>query len=272
MYLEVGVRIHTPYPDNVAGTRRPAPARRFLVCAVALVLLAIAACGGDPTPTAVPPPSPTATPLPATPTPVPTPKPAPESQTQASSPAAVGTGAVTVALEDGTTARYLVREQLARRNLPNDAVGVTSDVSGSIVFDDDGGILSEHSKITVDLSSLRSDEGRRDRFVRNNTLETGRFPEAEFVATDAPGLEWPLPSGEQVSFELAGEMTMHGVTMPLTWEVEAEFGEAEVTGVARTSFTFDTFDMQVPTVFVVLSVEDNIRLELDFQASIVGSG
>jgi hypothetical protein len=44
----------------------------------------------------------------------------------------------------------------------------------------------------------------------------------------------------------------------------ANFEADRVTGLATTAFTFDTFGIAVPSVARVLSVDDNIRLELQF--------
>ena len=165
-------------------------------------------------------------------------------------------------------ARYLVREQLAGRDLPNDAIGETPDVTGSIVFNQDGSVDPQLSSLTVDLRTLRSDQGRRDRFISNRTLESRRFPFAEFVINEAPGLAWPLPVDLEDTFLLKGDMTVHGVTKPLTWEVSARFDGDQVSGQAKTNFKFDYFDMNVPSVFIVLSVEDNIRLEVDIQGTL----
>ena len=67
-------------------------------------------------------------------------------------------------------------------------------------------------------------------------------------------------------------MTIHDVTSPLAWDVTAQFGEGTATGQATTSFTFDTFDLDVPRLAFILSVEDNIRVELDFTASVSTAG
>ena len=179
---------------------------------------------------------------------------------------------VTIEFGDGSVARYLVREELARRNLPNDAIGETTDVSGSIVFDADGTVQPEHSKIVVDMRTLLSDESRRDGFLRDRSLESNKFPMAEFVIFETPGLPWPLPESGEVAFQLKGDMTLHGVTKQLTWDVVAEFGSGTLTGQTKTSFTFDEFDMEKPSLFFILSVDDNIRLEVDFIASYTSEG
>jgi len=54
------------------------------------------------------------------------------------------------------------------------------------------------------------------------------------------------------------------VTRPVTWDVTARLNGQDLTGTATTSFKFEDFGMSVPRAFVVLSVDDNIRLELDF--------
>jgi polyisoprenoid-binding protein YceI len=172
----------------------------------------------------------------------------------------------------GTEARYLVKEQLARLDLPNDAVGVTTAVEGSLVFGPEGAIRSDQSHMTVDLSSLKSDESRRDNFIKGRTLETDQYPLASFVPMEAPGMPSPLPTEGEATFQLVGEMTIHGVTTGLTWEVVAIFEGDTVNGLATTSFPFSQFDMSVPRVFLVLSVEDNIRLQIDFRMKVTESG
>jgi polyisoprenoid-binding protein YceI len=165
---------------------------------------------------------------------------------------------------DQSEARYRVREQLANLQFPSDAVGRTRAITGTVAFAGDGSIVSSASKLTVDLTTLQSNEQRRDNFIKSNTLEVSRYPTAEFVPREARGLPWPLPASGEATFQLVGDMTIHGTTRPVTWDVTAKFAGDRVTGTATTSFKFGDFNMQVPRVAVVLSVEDNIRLEVDF--------
>ena len=65
---------------------------------------------------------------------------------------------------------YLVNEQLARVNLPSDAVGTTDAVSGVILLGAGNQIPAEDSELRVDLSTLTSGSDRRDGYVRRNTL------------------------------------------------------------------------------------------------------
>jgi polyisoprenoid-binding protein YceI len=168
---------------------------------------------------------------------------------------------------DATQVRFRVREQFAGRSLPNDAVGTTRAVTGAIQLDSQGRIQGEQSKITADLRTLQSDEARRDRFIRENTLETDEFPLAEFSPKEARGLPWPLPTSGEGTFQLDGDLTVHGVTRPTTWETTARFTDQEVSGTASTRVRITEFGMEIPRVTLILSIDDDARLEMDFRAT-----
>jgi polyisoprenoid-binding protein YceI len=165
-------------------------------------------------------------------------------------------------IQAGSKAEYRVREQLARLNFPNDAVGTTESVTGAIVVRPDGSFAPD-SKLTIDLQTLRTDEPKRDGFVRENTLETSRYPRAEFVPLRQKGMPIPLPASGSANFQLIGDMTLHGVTAEQTWDVAASFAGGAVTAKAATKFNFAKYKITIPRIFGLLSVDDDIRLELN---------
>lgn len=165
-------------------------------------------------------------------------------------------------LAERSEARYRVREQLAGLSFPNDAVGTTSAIEGSLVLDGRGRVLPSDSRFAVDLRTLRSDEARRDNYLRRNTLETDRYPHAVFVPTEVRDLPVPLPQTGTVSFELVGDLAVRDVTRRVTWEVTATILGQDLSVQARTAFRFADFGLRIPRVASVLSVEDNIRLEM----------
>jgi polyisoprenoid-binding protein YceI len=228
--------------------------------AAATLCALIAACG-----------APTNDPSTAAPTPasVAAPETKPEGATasQASS-ASASAGAVTLLLDStASRASYHAQEQLVGRNLPSEAVGTSNAVSGTIVIDPDGSIDADQSKINVDLSKLTSDESRRDNFIRGNTLQTSRFPMATFVPRSVAGLPSPLPTSGQATFQLSGDLTVHGVTRPVTWQVTAQFDSATVSGNATTGVNISDFGMTPPKAGPVLAIQDGLTLELIFSAS-----
>jgi len=170
----------------------------------------------------------------------------------------------------GNEARYRVREQLAGFDLPNDAVGVTKDITGQFVVESDGKVVRDSSKIVVLLTGLKSDKARRDGFLQRNTLETSKFPQVELVPVSLDGISAPLPTTGSKTFALVGDLTVHGVTRPTTWQVTAHADGRDIVGTAVTAFTFKDFELVQPRVPVVLSVADTIKLEYDFRFAAEG--
>lgn len=166
---------------------------------------------------------------------------------------------------EGNEARYRVREQLAGFDLPSDAVGTTTVVTGAIVIDADGKVVKESSKFTIDLTTLKTDSDMRDNYVRRNTLQTAEHASAVFVPTELRGVTFPLAATGDLTFQMVGELTLREVTKPVTWEVTAKVDGGTITGQAKTQFTFADFEMTKPSVRRVLSVNDEIRLEYDFR-------
>lgn len=181
-----------------------------------------------------------------------------------SAPAAGQTAFRLTVAPQGNEARYLVREQLARLEFPNDAIATTSGITGGIVVDAAGAVVAGESRFVIDLASLKSDSDRRDNYVRRNTLQTEQHPSAVFVPRQLQGLTQPLPAAGAVSFRMVGDLTIRGVTRPVVWDVDATVENGSIRGEAKTRFTFADFDLTKPRVASVLSVADEIRVEYTF--------
>jgi polyisoprenoid-binding protein YceI len=221
-------------------------ARKFFVSLVCAGGLLLAGCA----PAAAPP---TSTPEPTSPRPT---EPAPTTE---------AVELLTLALvPDKSEIRYLVQEQFADQDLPSKAIGVTNAITGQIVIGTDGIVVPEESLFTVDLTTLKTDQRERDKWVEAYYLQTARFPVAEFRVTEVVGLPVPLPDSGQVAFQLTGDMNIHGVTQAITWDVAAEIQGEALVGRAETSFEFGAFNVTVPHTKFLLSVEDKVELELDF--------
>ena len=178
------------------------------------------------------------------------------------------TGAAAVKLTvapQGNEARYRIREQLLGVDFPNDAVGATSNITGSVAFDAKGNVVPTESKIVVDVTGLKSDKDRRDGYVQRNTLQTAQHPTVVLVPTSVKGVKLPLPKSGTLDFELTGDLTVRGVTRPTIWRGQAKFENGKVTGNVTTTFTFADFQMEKPKVRSVLSVEDDIKLEYQYE-------
>jgi polyisoprenoid-binding protein YceI len=167
-------------------------------------------------------------------------------------------------LVDGT-ATYTVSEQFVGIDFPSDATGSSAKMAGTLGIAKDGSIVPG-SKLTVDLTTLKSDQDMRDNFAKTRTLETDKFPQAEFVPTKVEGLPLMIPTNGQNGFKLTGNLTIHGVTKEVTFQGIATYGrDSTVSGIAKTSFGFDTFGLAVPKIGRLASVDNKINLSLQFK-------
>ena len=164
----------------------------------------------------------------------------------------------------GSAARYRVREQLMGHDFPNDAVGETKSLTGAIAFDASGKVIRDESRFTLEAGTFVSDQNRRDGYVRGRLLESDDYPTITFVPSEVRGVKLPVPKSGSAQIQMLGDLTVHGVTRPTTWNGTVEFNNSGLTGTASTAFTFQDIQMDQPRVPVLLSVADTIKLEINF--------
>jgi polyisoprenoid-binding protein YceI len=104
-------------------------------------------------------------------------------------------------------AGYRVREKLAFLPAQSDAVGRTSAVTGSFVLADDGdALVASDISIEVDVSTLKSDEDRRDNRIRTDGLQTDTFPTATFVSSGPIEVPASAKDGSVVRITATGDL------------------------------------------------------------------
>ena len=186
----------------------------------------------------------------------------------ASSAATPSAGAVTWTVASSSKATVSVREQLVGVSLPSDAVLVASGAAGSFTLNPDLS-FSSSSKITFDLTTLTSDSRDRDNFVKQDTINTRQFPTATFVPKSISGLS-SLPASGTFTFKLSGDLTVHGTTKAVTFDVSATRSGADLKATATLAPTvkFADLGMRAPSVpFRVVSVVDEIRIVVELVAT-----
>lgn len=158
-----------------------------------------------------------------------------------------------------STVKYVVEETL--RGLPATAVGTTSAITGEIYLTPQGLYKDLPSKFMVDLRTLRSDESMRDNFIRQNTLQTGRYPFAEFVVESIDGFPVPYVENTQVSLTLTGTLKIKDVSRQVTFAVLARQQGNTLTATADTDFKMTDFGISPPEV-IVARAKDEVHLQV----------
>jgi polyisoprenoid-binding protein YceI len=159
-------------------------------------------------------------------------------------------------------AGYRVRETFLQQNAETDAVGRTEGVTGTLTVDGETGNLRLVStQITVDMTTLRSDKDRRDGQLRGRAVESDRFPTSTFDLATPVALPANLLSGD-VTLELPGKLTLHGVVKDVTIAAQARL-EADGTVVVAGSLPilFADYGIEPPNVAGLIAVQDNGVME-----------
>lgn len=158
-----------------------------------------------------------------------------------------------------------VREQVAAVPAPGDAILTTGAFGGTLVLLADG-TFAAGSLLAVDLDTLKSDSDLRDEWIKANTLNTRVFPRAEFTPSRVTGVPLPLPDSGEWDTTIEGTMKIHGIERPLAWPLKATRSAGEVRVRGATGFQFGDYGMAVPANRLILSVVDEVRLEIDVVA------
>ena len=153
---------------------------------------------------------------------------------------------------EGSEATFTVNEQLAKLPLPNDAVLRTYGISGNIDLN------NETASLVIDLHTLKSDESRRDKYVRTQLFASQ--PEAFISVTEFPVLPEGFTDGEPFTATIIATVNVNGVDADIEFELESRLDTDRLLVLVKADFTWDDFGMPTPTSrFWVL--QDKIHVE-----------
>jgi polyisoprenoid-binding protein YceI len=162
--------------------------------------------------------------------------------------------------------RYEVAETFLRDNRLATAIGVTQEIEGAITVDPENPQNSTIGVITIDISAFTSDEDRRDQAIRDRWLESATYPIATFEPTEITGLPETYTEGDELSFQVTGDMTVRETTNPVTFDVTAQVMDGELVGTATTDIKMTDFGFDPPDIAGILRAEDDVQLIFDFVA------
>ena len=118
------------------------------------------------------------------------------------------------------------------------------------------------STVEVDLTTLRSDQSRRDNQVQR-VLDTRNHPKAVFRIQGAEG-DPVLTEGDEVPIRLKGTMTIKGVDRPLTFAGTGSFADGVLALTAQAAFAMTDFGVNPPNIANFVAVEDEVTVAVTF--------
>ncbi len=162
-------------------------------------------------------------------------------------------------------AHYEVAETFFQGNRLNLAIGRTKGVAGDILVDFANPANSQIGTMVIDVSQLKSDENRRDNFIRNNGLQSAQYPQATFKPTKVEGLPASVKPGDTLTLKVTGDLTVKDTTKPVTFDVTLTADQSQVKGTASTEIALSDFGAG-PIQIAMLQTEDKAKLVFDFVA------
>jgi polyisoprenoid-binding protein YceI len=190
-------------------------------------------------------------------------EPSPAAPASSGEPATTTGVAGTWNVTTGTQAGYRVRERLANLPAESDAIGRTEDVTGSITVEANGdGARLTGGTLTVDTTTITSDESRRDNRLRSEGLQTDQFPTATFTLTQPVDVPGAALQGTATDITLIGDLTLHGVTKSVEIPAQAQLVGDTVQVAGSVTFPLSDFQISPPNVGgFILSIAEEGTLE-----------
>ena len=165
-------------------------------------------------------------------------------------------------LSDGTSASFSINEVLLGN--AKTVTGTTTLVTGSIQLDLADLSNSILSPILIDAASLETDNRRRNASLQKKILETETYPVITFETMSIEDLQ-VLEDG-LVTASVRGMLQVKDVVREVVFGLELTITPEEITGTATTTINYKDFNITIPAVPMVASVEETVILTINFKA------
>ena len=163
---------------------------------------------------------------------------------------------------EGIFVGYRVQEQFAGESIEKTAVGRTLGVTGTMTIA--GGQVTAVA-IEADLTLLKSDQSRRDDYIRTRGLETNTFGTATFVLAEPIALPADLPAGQSFDLNAVGDLTIHGVTKRVELPLKAQWDGKVIDIAGGVTIVMADYGMDPPSNSIVsVAGEGELELQVSF--------
>ena len=140
--------------------------------------------------------------------------------------------------------------------------GKFTDFSGSVSFRE-GDPLTADINVKIDMSSVKTDEEKLDGHLKSpDFFDVARYPDGTFVST-------AVTAGGKgdVTHTVQGNLTLHGVSRPVTIPARIEVGEKTVSVKAEFSINRQDFGISYPGMPDNL-IKDDVKISLQINGDI----
>jgi polyisoprenoid-binding protein YceI len=175
---------------------------------------------------------------------------------------------------DQAEVSYTAHEQITKKEIQallkiagidNTAVGRTSQVTGEVDLARDLSIA--RLQVTANLRTLSSDSPLRDDRIRNEFLESNRYPNAIFSATGVATVSSPYPPGQDAQFDVPGRLTVREITNPFTLRMKGRLTGSTLSGSGSGMLRMKDYSFDPPEIAGAIKVEEGLMVAVTFTAN-----
>lgn len=171
------------------------------------------------------------------------------------------TGSWTVAADSESIVGYRVKEILFGQS--TEGVGRTKSVTGDLTIANNSVTAASFS---VEMATIMSDAAKRDAQFNGRIMDVASYPTATFTLTSPISLPANATSGDVISAEATGNLTLRGTTKPVTFPIEAQLSGSTFTVVGSINIVFSEWNIPEPGI-PGITVDPNGLLEFSLQFS-----
>ena len=168
--------------------------------------------------------------------------------------------------QDASKVEFDINEVLGGEDFT--VVGQTNQVAGDVLVNKNDIEKSEVGTIRINARTLKTDNPNRDGAISRVILksEQDQFEFIEFKPTQI--VKIPESSTEdQIAIKITGNLTIAGTTKEITFDGTVDLSSDEkITVSAQTTILYKDFDLTIPEVPFVASVENQVILKASLTA------
>ena len=155
---------------------------------------------------------------------------------------------------------YRVNEVLFGQRVT--AVGRTSGVTGSVTIAD---LTVTNAEFTADMTTVKSDDPRRDAQFESRIMDVLNYPTAGFVLTSPITID-PTALAGTVTHQASGSLTLRGVTKPVDVTIVSTIQNSQIVLAGEVAVVFADWSIPNPSI-PGISTEDSGVLEFQLVLS-----
>lgn len=160
---------------------------------------------------------------------------------------------------------YGVDEKIVGQSASH-TTGSTNGIAGDLAINTADPSQSRIGTIVVNVEELHSNNRLRDARIREDFLQSHANPLAQLTTTSVQGLPPSISEGTTYPFTLAGTLTAHGRTTPITWTGTAQLAGGKLTADATTHVKMSSLGVGPISLAGLVTTSDDVTLTLKVTA------